>query len=451
MASPSILPDSNDIGRGKMVKPSKQLQDHLRAAVRFVRPESGDIFRMTEAQTIIYPGPPSQTLPEPPPKYLIGEGVAHLEKAALQFAKLADLEDMIAPGYVSRQLGTLLFGIDCGTLRKTDLAQRVQQLIGQVQAEVAERTIYLPVVNLAFEGVSELVVGKVTFRPQSLAFSELEAHSAVVLEDYPIIKAGLQAMRKHPVTAVVQAKVHPSAEHDFALSEVNHALCLLRCYQRLQHRRGFRAFIGVIGDVVPRSSNFMIAFDSASHAAVTARSTFEGAVRQFTVNQDLTNFMEDEAGFKPLHDILRKTHPQRTQLERQILLAISWAGASVSEWVPHVELLHQCIALECLLLDKDDKLQRMFAERLAFLISTSCDHCLAVESSAKTVYRIRNDIVHGGAIDVSQSDVDTAAGLAMSAIITMARKASVWPDVEAFTDWCNALKFRAVGAHAATP
>lgn len=93
------------------------------------------------------------------------------------------------------------------------------------------------------------------------------------------------------------------------------------------------------------------------------------------------------------------------------------------------KFLNYSIALECLLIKKDDKGSKTnkIVDRAAFIIWGSAASA-ANKKVVKDLYELRGKIVHTGLVDIASEKVEDMQMIAMSCLFFMASRANKWKD-----------------------
>lgn len=114
-------------------------------------------------------------------------------------------------------------------------------------------------------------------------------------------------------------------------------------------------------------------------------------------------------GFEIIHKLLSKEVDQLTPLQKDMLTAIFWFGNAVKEEKKNMKFIKSVIALETLLvpdggIGKRDKLSKRFASIL--YAQTSIDEKKEVFLNMRSLYDIRNSIIHSGEGYIHEDDLN---------------------------------------------
>jgi len=127
-----------------------------------------------------------------------------------------------------------------------------------------------------------------------------------------------------------------------------------------------------------------------------------------TLNQKAINVMK-QFGFEIINRLLCKKLDELTSLQRNILTALFWFGSAVKEENRNMKFIKSIIAMETLLVPdggkgKRDKISKRFTSIL--YNSVSNDEKKEVFLTMKSLYDIRNSIIHSGEGYVYEDDLN---------------------------------------------
>ena len=127
-----------------------------------------------------------------------------------------------------------------------------------------------------------------------------------------------------------------------------------------------------------------------------------------TLSLDLMKKMKQD-GFEMINELLIKEADELTSLQEDILTAIFWFGNSVKEEHRNMKFIKSVIALETLLAPdggrgKGDKISKRFASIL--YAPSSDDEKTEAFLTMRSLYGVRNSIIHSGEGYVYEDDLD---------------------------------------------
>lgn len=148
-----------------------------------------------------------------------------------------------------------------------------------------------------------------------------------------------------------------------------------------------------------------------------------------------TDAAAKRTGFWRFSALLRKT--TRSEVETSIVVAARLAGRASAELENTRALLGFVAALEALLSLGDRGGGRGLAMRVAFVVSRQQKHRLDTMRRVEALYRVRNQVVHAGRLDVSTQDRLLARHFAKECVLTLFldRRFSRMKNVDDLRSW----------------
>jgi len=122
-----------------------------------------------------------------------------------------------------------------------------------------------------------------------------------------------------------------------------------------------------------------------------------GPLEQYKLDPTLLKNLRDNRYLDQFGEILLKDKSSRTELENRIITALRWIGSGINEEVDCDKFLKFAIALECLLLSREEEGKgSSIAERCAFILSDNPQDRANIDKEVKKLYGKRSDIAHEG-------------------------------------------------------
>jgi len=134
--------------------------------------------------------------------------------------------------------------------------------------------------------------------------------------------------------------------------------------------------------------------------------------------------------------ILSKDPRQRSNLEKSIIMAITWIGLGADDDVIYDKFLKYAFALECLLIKRDQMGDKgdPIAKRAAFLLGKTVIDCNEIVSDLKRLYGIRSTLVHQGFEPGDEKIIEEYAKkmyyYSMSTLIKLSKKLDEYEDID---------------------
>jgi len=144
-----------------------------------------------------------------------------------------------------------------------------------------------------------------------------------------------------------------------------------------------------------------------------------------------------KAGFDMIDKLLSKEADQMTKLQENILTAIFWFGNAVKEEQRNMKFLKSIIALETLLIpDGGQGKAKLISKRYASLVyaSASDEEKKEVYRTMRSLYEIRNSVIHSGEGYVYDDDLAQVMHWTRAAILILLTYAEKFSDV---TELCK--------------
>lgn len=335
-----------------------------------------------------------------------------------------------------------------------ELDSAVRESLKFLRASIRSWEAFVPVDNLLLEGLAELRVGRVYFRPYTSVDKLLREAVFHVVEVSPnpeeekpkfkeLIESNLLALyAMAPSCAQLTLKGEESRIPELVDADVDAALNLLRCFTNLLFDRGQRAFIGLRGTVFGADRPCFILAPEEERFIANVQKT--GMLFPFRLNAEKLQFLKEHCAFDILTEVLAKPDSSRTELEKVLLTAIRWLGRGVVAADYPEKVLTLSVAMERLLTtDKEEHadITDRLARRLALLVSTDTNSRLEIYRRAKQLYGLRSEVVHAGRTDIEDFDVIQMEQLAVSALIKLGEHSGEWQRHEDFTCWAEKLAF----------
>jgi hypothetical protein len=166
-----------------------------------------------------------------------------------------------------------------------------------------------------------------------------------------------------------------------------------------------------------------------------------GPVEPYSISPDKLKHLEDYCYFDQFSSILEKDEKLRNDLEKRILNAIRWIGAGVHSGSECNKFLMFIIALECLLMRRNEGKSPLIAERCAFLLSDKTDGRLKIDKVVKELYDTRSEIVHEGLTEITAEQTGSAQWLAIQCLFSVCRRLNEWQKLDDLIDWAKMQRY----------
>lgn len=328
-----------------------------------------------------------------------------------------------------------------------ELNAAIRQHLQSLRSLVKEWTSVIPVDNFVLQGVPELRMGRVTFRPITNQFIQNTLNRLNAITDTaPVPEHEIQQHRQtnrelvqSNFNAPTYGEVNISAEQgklpQLVDTEVDKSLNLLRCFTHLLFPRDFRALIGLRGDVI-RVMRPCVSF--AGELAMSINFQSIGGLQPYVLTNEKVEVLRRRYAFDLLSQVLSKDEASRNSLEKVLVTSVRWLGRSIAATALPEKVLNLAAATERLMLsDNDDKTETgdKQARRMAFLIESDPSARISTYKRAKRYYGLRSEVIHAGRIDVSEEDVAEMEIFMLRSLIAIANRMSEWQSHDDFVRW----------------
>lgn len=385
---------------------------------------------------------------------LIGEGIAAHDEFLSTLNTDQQIEKAVGIKSLEKALEKLLrFYNEKKDSADALITDSIKAAIKEIKESIKEWTAVAPVDFLIFEDMTELTVGKVTFKTdrEVIDYTRDEFHKRIDANvSSEEAKAGQKALidehvptlfNPNSVAAIVSVEGESSKVKDLAEEEIETSLNLLRCYTHILFSRGLRVKMGLrfTTGYYPRPS---IGF-SATDESWTLDFNNIGVNHNFELSKAKIAFLKERYAFDELSHIIAKATSQRTKLEKLIVTTVRWLGRGVSENDKANKVLHYAAASETLIMGQisEAEITEKFSRRLAFLIGSSSEERVNLYARAKALYNKRSKVIHAGSTAIEESDVIALEILTVRALVAMAKKTSEWRTHDDFTNWYQSVSF----------
>jgi hypothetical protein len=335
-------------------------------------------------------------------------------------------------------------------LNKDQIRETLNEWLSDFQVPSELATYYTVIGNLVVQ--APIKVGTVTLSPLNE-----ESRDAMLNEFNRAIDGSIdpqeskEQFKQFIVTnlSVDQKRVIASAEINEAESHraweifqerIREVLHALRFFGSFVYPRRHHAMIDFAGYVYC-GRNVFLRLVAGKQAGLNLQNT--GYLLPYELVGERLQHLEN-VGLHIVGDILSKQQGERTPLERSCINAITWISRALEDDVADSRFLKLCIALESILLRRDDQPYRqIMAERVAFILGQDLDGRLIVARDIKKIYDIRSSIVHEGHSEGLEEWLGKTEFYATRTVLRFIQlmREKGWDSENAFIDWLDSLKF----------
>ncbi len=272
------------------------------------------------------------------------------------------------------------------------IGKNIDHLLEDLEVRIDEWDVIIPLENVALDGLDCIEIGGVELlHPNKI--------KEIFYNEKIFNNFGDVTEIQDKVGACIKIKTDFQEVYDSALLKVEPIINILRIYAYYNPHVIFnspwpiiKAKIGPCG-AINLATRHIISYQPGKGWG--ARSSGIGPIPKLIIDNDFLDEIEKNYEFIQIKNILRKETPSK--YERQILLAIRWLGLGIDDDIETDKLIKFSVALECLVLTRDDKTKsEALAERCACILGNSSEERRKVYDNVKHFYDLRGDIVHDG-------------------------------------------------------
>lgn len=368
-----------------------------------------------------------------PPVGFFGESHAHFVNLCQRIQQISALNRRVSQTYV---VEVSFEWIRLRLQTATDKSL-IDYLLPQCMRDIARREILLPIVGIDIE--QEIDMGKVVIKKliQSAWQRWITEWSVRRPADVASLRKFVTDIGADQVVVASQfVTAEPIRAVETALDWTQGALEILSYFAPSNFHPAMPIMCAVSGSEFVERPRHMIVQDgvlvSAGATMANLRSRHPWLIKTTSVKK-----MKDK-GFDTLVRLMNEKERNRTELQKDILRAISiFSRSSLAQNLTD-KLLYAVLALESILLkDQSESLQKHIGERMAFLIGQTVEARRDIISSYKVAYGLRSGAVHHGRLVADEDTLGTFlpnTWFTLNKLITEADKFQTKQDMIAFVD-----------------
>lgn len=259
---------------------------------------------------------------------------------------------------------------------------------------IKEFEMWIPIAELYIQ--SEIKIGRVTLK--TIKKEMFECWRPAIINANPADDDKIQKFDTEQkqiiglATATMKVNAEPIRAFEIALEETEKSIGLLRCFSPSNFDPEKTSHCVVFGKENLESTKHLIFQDNKlvqiSHATVDKNNPL------WIIDDEQLSLLQN-AGLEILSDIL--TIENRTEFHQRLLSSLKWYSNSSLMKNPSDKLVYIFVALESFLLrNKDEPIQNIMGEAMAFFISSNRQERVSIVTNLKEAYRLRSKFVHHG-------------------------------------------------------
>jgi len=292
---------------------------------------------------------------------------------------------------------------------------------------------FVPIVNLELSGIDEIVIGVVRIYPNSPSATEkIKASLAEIIRGSPRyteeeqerhIESMSQQAQPPPGCCVAELtlKVHPDRGYELAAAAARESVAILRLLALFFAGPGPHPIPALLGEVA-QGERVQTRLAPGQEFGIQAGLVGVGPIVPFRLTQQVLDDMRGE--LDALGAAVVPSLPQRLDIQNRLSTALLWYSDAIVEPEVNGKFLKFCIALESLLLDREDEaIATKLAQSVAVLLTDDSNRRLANDRFLRDIYRVRSRIAHEGKDMRARRYVDRVESVAAASILRVAHLA----------------------------
>ena len=387
-----------------------------------------------------------------PPIELGDEGCDTLSKVIDEVYKDNTFKDVSLSTIEKEYISIILKLLVKGYGKDNEIKKDIDSYLNKLEQSIEEWRVLIPIDHLKLVDMPEIKVGNVRLVP----FDSIQEN---IKNDIFTIMGGPTKTTKDSIKRTYDKRIYPQFQgklcadvtirsetdeaYSKALREIDHVVNLLRCYIPLLFQPNLRIRIGVSGTTIPKSTRSFISICNSSNANIYSERT--GPLQDYSLERKSLDHLEKNGYLEEIGDILLKDPNSRTKLEIKIVTAIRWIGMGIHDEIDCDKFLKFSIALECLLMDSNDKIKTdPIAERCAFILDDDPEERYKIYRRVKNFYGTRSKITHDGKEEIEKMDVQRIQMLVISCLFNIIErnKNRQWNTIDDIRKWIIKQRFK---------
>ncbi|MDH5779023.1 MAG: HEPN domain-containing protein [Candidatus Bathyarchaeota archaeon] len=313
------------------------------------------------------------------------------------------IKEKFTDNYLQDRLIDIIFS--CHIAPPSDLDIKLQQetrrLLRRLHRTIESWVFLIPIVNLKMIGLKKISIGEVDFydlNPKTFKYLELEFGTKMGHEKTLAKRRSVLTRDNIHVISVTKATAGETEKaKNLALYKVDSSLNVLRLYNFVNDVGIQRGFSTSFSRENIYFQNLRTGTIGATHGGLPPPSFFPFSITKSALKQ-MRRFQ-----FRNFSKLLRGKWP--TKLAEKLAMAIHWYGLAVKDKYGVDKIIKLTVALESLLLRREDRLKKqLLAERAAFILGKDGKSRKEIFEIVEELYTLRSDIVHEGKHDISEED-----------------------------------------------
>ena len=328
--------------------------------------------------------------------------------------------------------------LDYSTLFQLAIDQS-NQIISLIEGELSDYYLVTPLENLHLD-IDEFQFGNLSIKKYTRPDWESNGYPEKTIK---IFDKHLENFRGKNVIETNSKAFDREKAIELMKNQIDDFIKILKFYRLHDYQSMMRDSMdfNIEGKIHKSTSQFYFA-SPINHNKIIIEKSREGYLRPFTINADFVKLITSW-GSENLVEIVIKKENQRTSFEKRILSSILIAGSYDLAASKPDHYLKLIIALEAILLDEKEPKNENLAERVALLTADNLEDRKFAYELMKGLYRVRNNIVHQGLVEIDLNDLVQLQYFTQATLINLLKryKEMKIESIKDLKNWILDIKF----------
>lgn len=283
----------------------------------------------------------------------------------------------------------------------------VDYVLSKSEASIQELEIWIPIAELYIK--SEIKIGKVTLK--TIKEEMFESWRTVIKNTNPADNDKIQKFDEEQekihglAAATMKVNAEPIRAFEIALEETEKSIELLRFFSPINFDPEKTSRCVVFGKENLESTKHLVMENG--NLIQISKAIVDKNIQPWVID-DVNISLFKNCGFEILSNILAREDKNRKEFQQRLLSSLKWYSNSSLMKNPSDKLVYIFVALESLLLrGKDEPIQNIMGDAMAFLIGSNRDERLSIVKNLKDAYSLRSTFVHHGKPIKDFKDLET--------------------------------------------
>jgi hypothetical protein len=300
------------------------------------------------------------------------------------------------------------------------IINKIDSLLAGLKSRVDEFNVLVPLDNIKLNDVECFEIGNaVLLSPDKISqiFNNTTILKDISKGPFPTLHHEIQ----NRVCACIKVKYDSQEIYNKTLIKIEPIINTLRIFACFNQYILFgspinapKIKIGISG-TANNAKSIMVSYKQGEYrGAIIKREIYP----ELILDKEFLEIINNK--FKYINDILCKEYDSLSNFEKQILIAVRWIGLGIDENMKTDKIIKFAIALECLLLDKEDNSKsKSLAKRCAYILGNNAEERKNKKIRVKKLYNLRSRIIHDGFNDVNEEAIYEFQELAIECVFKL--------------------------------